>query len=86
VLRPNKQLFDAPEPWGPWTTAFATQDWGLGQTHSYRLPTKWTSDDGSTLHLVFSGCTHEDVAYDAFCVRPLKLTLFGSEPHVPRVP
>ena len=31
-------IFDAPEPWGPWTTAFHTDYWGLGGTHGYRLP------------------------------------------------
>ncbi len=72
-------LFDAPEPWGPWTTALATRAWGLGQTHGYRLPAKWISDDGTTLHLVFSGRTHEDVEYDAFCVRRLQLSLFEPE-------
>ena len=38
-------IFDAPEPWGPWTTAFHTADWGLGQTHGYRLPAKWIGPD-----------------------------------------
>ena len=31
-------IYDAPEPWGPWTTAFHTANWGLGGTHGYRLP------------------------------------------------
>ena len=69
-------IFDAPEPWGPWTTVFFTKDWGLGDTHSYRLPTRWISPDGLTLHLVFSGRRHEGVDYDAFCVRELRLRLY----------
>jgi len=68
-------LFDAPEPWGPWTVAFHTEDWGLGATHGYRLPSKWIRPDGRTLYLVFSGRTHQDVEYDAFCVRKLTLDL-----------
>jgi CubicO group peptidase (beta-lactamase class C family) len=68
-------LFDAAEPWGPWTAAFHTEDWGLGDTHGYRLPSKWIAPDGRTLHLVFSGRTHRDVVYDAFCVRRLTLEL-----------
>ncbi len=60
-------LYDAPEPWGGWTTAFHTADWGLGGTHGYRLPAKWI--DGPTLWLVFSG-TKEN---DAFCVRRMTL-------------
>jgi len=72
-------LFDAPAPWGPWTTAYYTRDWGLGQTHGYRLPAKWISDDGTVLHMVFSGRTHEGVVYDAFCVRRMTLRLFGGQ-------
>jgi len=66
-------LFDAPQPWGPWTTAFHTENWGLGDTHGYRLPAKWMSDDGGAMHLVFSGREHDGVEYDAFCVRRLTL-------------
>lgn len=69
-------IFDAPQPWGPWTTAFFTDDWGLGDTHSYRLPSKWISADGRALHLLFSGRSHRDVDYDAFCVRVLNLDLY----------
>ncbi len=43
-------IFDAPEPCGPWTTAFFTRDWGLGRTHDYRLPSKWINDGGSRTH------------------------------------
>ncbi|TAM78849.1 MAG: DUF4185 domain-containing protein [Acidobacteria bacterium] len=66
-------IFDAPEPWGPWTTAFFTDGWGLGQTHDYRLPSRWISDDGKTMALVFSGREYSGVEYDAFCVRRLGL-------------
>jgi CubicO group peptidase (beta-lactamase class C family) len=62
-------LFDAPAPWGPWTTAFSTQAWDQGQTHGYRLPTKWISDDGRTLWVVFSGLKPND----AFCLRRMTL-------------
>ncbi|MEA2064599.1 MAG: serine hydrolase [Gemmatimonadota bacterium] len=61
-------IFDAPEPWGPWTTAFHTDYWGLGETHGYRIPSKWISDDGKSFFLVFSGRTHNNVLYDCFCV------------------
>ncbi|MDA2939181.1 serine hydrolase, partial [Acidobacteria bacterium AH-259-A15] len=69
-------IFDSPEPWGPWTTAFITRDWGLGKTHSYRLPSKWIEADGKSMYLVFSGRTHKDIVYDAFCVRKLSLDLY----------
>jgi CubicO group peptidase (beta-lactamase class C family) len=66
-------IFDAPEPWGPWTTAFFTHDWGLGKTHDYRLPSKWITDGGKRMALVFSGREHNGIEYDAFCVRRLAL-------------
>ena len=66
-------IFDAPEHWGPWTTAFFTLDWGLGKTHDYRLPARWISEGGKKMFLVFSGREHQGVEYDAFCVRGLDL-------------
>lgn len=48
-------IYDAPEPWGPWTTVFYTTDWDVGPGESSSLPTKWMSADGRTVHLVFSG-------------------------------
>ena len=69
-------LFDAPEPWGPWTTVYHTDNWGLGGTHGYRLPSKWISAGGTTMHLVFSGVKPND----AFCVRRLTLVPFVGRP------
>ncbi|MGH7969693.1 MAG: hypothetical protein ACREIC_13295, partial [Limisphaerales bacterium] len=66
-------VFDAPEPWGPWTTAFFTRDWGLGKTHDYRLAPKWISEGGKKMVLVFSGRKHNGTEYDAFCVRSFSL-------------
>jgi CubicO group peptidase (beta-lactamase class C family) len=62
-------LFDAPEPWGPWTTVLHRQ-WDVAGTHGYRLPAKWISQDGLTMTLVFSGVK----PHDAFCTRTLTLT------------
>jgi CubicO group peptidase (beta-lactamase class C family) len=61
-------LFDAPEPWGPWTTILHRQ-WDVADTHGYRLPAKWISADGLTMTLVFSGVKPND----AFCTRTLTL-------------
>jgi CubicO group peptidase (beta-lactamase class C family) len=58
-------IYDAPEPWGPWTSAFHTLNWDLPGTHSYRLPSKWIAADGRSMYLVFSGVKEND----AFCVR-----------------
>lgn len=54
-------IYDAPEPWGPWTVAFQTEDWDVGPGESMHLPPKWFSADGSTIHLVFSGDDHFSV-------------------------
>ncbi len=48
-------IYDSPEPWGPWSTAFYTETWDVGPGESSSLPTKWMSADGKTMHLVFSG-------------------------------
>ena len=48
-------IYDAPEPWGPWTTVFFTDKWDVGPGESSSLPTKWMSADGKTVCLVFSG-------------------------------
>jgi hypothetical protein len=54
-------IYDAPEPWGPWTTIFFTNAWDVGPGESSSIPTKWISDDGRTVHLVFSGDDHFSV-------------------------
>jgi CubicO group peptidase (beta-lactamase class C family) len=68
-------IFDAPEPWGPWTTAFHTDDWGLGGTHGYRLPAKWIGAGGTEMYLIFSGANRQGITTDAFCLRRLTLTV-----------
>ncbi len=61
-------VYDAPEPWGPWTTVYHTDTWDTGPGESATFPTKWISPDGLTLHLVFSG-------NDSFSVRKATLQL-----------
>ncbi len=63
-------IYDAPEPWGPWTTVFFTNAWDVGPGETSSLPTKWMSDDGRTVNLVFSG-------NDQFSVRRATLTVAG---------
>ena len=65
-------LFEAEKPWGPWHTAFTTTNWGQGETHGYRIPTKWTSTDGREMWLVFSGLKPND----AFCTRRMTFELY----------
>ncbi len=66
-------IYDAPEPWGPWTTAFFTERWDVGPGETSCLPTKWMSDDGRTVYLVFSGD-------DAFSVRRGTISLRSPYP------
>jgi hypothetical protein len=54
-------VYDAPEPWGPWTTVFFTNTWDVGPGETASFPVKWMSGDGKTLHLVFSGDDHFSV-------------------------
>lgn len=54
-------VYDAPEPWGPWTTVYFTPTWDIGPGETSSFPTKWMSQDGKTLHLVFSGDDHFSV-------------------------
>ncbi len=63
-------IFDAPQPWGPWTTVFYTENWDVGPGETSSLPTKWMSDDGKTCYLLFSG-------EDCFSVQ--KVQLLGKE-------
>jgi Beta-lactamase class C and other penicillin binding proteins len=51
-------IYDAPNPWGPWTTAFFTDNWDVGPGETNSFPTKWMSADGRTAWLVFSGDDH----------------------------
>jgi CubicO group peptidase (beta-lactamase class C family) len=61
-------VFDAPEPWGPWTTSFQADTWDVGPGDTASFPAKWMSADGMWLHLVFSGD-------DSFSVRRATLVL-----------
>ena len=66
--RGSLAIYDAPEPWGPWTTVYQSDDWDVDPGETACLPTKWMSDDGRRLHLVFSGD-------DSFSVRAATVVL-----------
>jgi hypothetical protein len=57
-------LFNAAEPWGPWTTVEYDEAWGEGHVpltnFHWVLPTKWMSDDGLRFTVVFSGTETND--------------------------
>jgi hypothetical protein len=64
-------VYDAPEPWGPWTTAYFTAKWDVGPGEHADFPSKWMSEDSRTLNLVFSG-------NDSFSVRRATIRLLKS--------
>ena len=55
-------IYEATNPWGPWSTIYFTESWDVGPGESSRIPPNWISEDGKTIHLLFSGD-------DAFSVR-----------------
>jgi hypothetical protein len=66
-------IYDAPEPWGPWTTVAYYEDAWIDSTRklTFSFNQKWMSADGKTLWMVFSGV---DI-YDSFNVIKVTLTL-----------
>jgi hypothetical protein len=59
--RGNLGVFDAPEPWGPWTTvAYHSNFGGLGSTFFWNFSNKWLSADGTGFVLVFTGSGDND--------------------------
>jgi hypothetical protein len=61
-------IYDAPEPWGPWTTVYQTEKWDVGPGERAEFPPKWMSADGLTMWLTFSG-------EDCFSVRKATVIL-----------
>ncbi|MHC4401497.1 MAG: DUF4185 domain-containing protein [Planctomycetota bacterium] len=57
-------VFDATEPWGPWTTAAYHDDWGKGHvplnTFYWSFSNKWLSPDGRSFSLIFTGRKEND--------------------------
>lgn len=48
-------IYSATEPWGPWSSNFATDNWDVGPGETLSFPPAWMSADGRELWLVFSG-------------------------------
>jgi hypothetical protein len=76
-------VFDAPEPWGSWTTVAYEENWGRmgrkGHGLSCEFPQKWMSADGLTLWSIFSvygeGAKRGVNAHDKFNLVKATLTL-----------
>ena len=73
-------IFDAPEPWGPWTTVYNTtpdpSDWENWPGESAHFPSKWISSDGKTMYMV-------NATNDSFKVQKVTLTAGGAPPPPP---
>jgi hypothetical protein len=73
-------IYDAPEPWGPWTTVYYTESslpgmsemtsGGGGWGESQHIPAKWISSDGKEFYLLYAGD-------DSFRTRKATLTTTG---------
>lgn len=70
--RSQLTLFEAPEPWGPWSLFYRDDNWGRLGGYQPNFPTKWMSEDGKTLWMVSSG-SYED--YN-FTIQQLTLELY----------
>jgi hypothetical protein len=71
-------VFDAPEPWGPWTTVYYDDYWsGKDRTYHHKFPTKWMSADGQTLWLLYSGLGAGNYA---FCMKKATLQIGPAAP------
>jgi hypothetical protein len=58
-------IFDAPEPWGPWTTVAYYNSWlDAKRKIAFVFNQKWMSPDGKDLWMIFSG----PGVYDSFNV------------------
>jgi hypothetical protein len=70
---PALGVFDAPEPWGPWTTVYYCDRWADGWMIHHKFPTAWMSEDGRKLWLAFSGQYRP--GGDDYCLLARKATL-----------
>jgi hypothetical protein len=72
-------VFEAPEPWGPFSLAHYEEYWEGVETTPYcpRLPLKWMESDGVTGWLQFSGTWRGGGGTPHYRshVRPFRLTL-----------
>jgi CubicO group peptidase (beta-lactamase class C family) len=67
-VRAGFGIYDAPEPWGPWTTVYRSDAWDVSPGESSCIPTKWIGADARSFYLAFSGD-------DSFSVRKATLSI-----------
>ncbi len=77
--RSQLTLYEAPEPWGPWSLFHQDDNWGTYGDYQPNFPTKWMMDDGRTLFMVSAGSWDD---YN-FTVQRLTLKLVGDSGFTP---
>jgi len=64
TMQGNIGIFDAPEPWGPWTTVYYTSGFGNpgepSTTFFWNFSNKWLSRDGEVFTMIFTGVGGND--------------------------
>ena len=64
TMKGNIGIFEAPEPWGPWSTVLYENQFGKGEiqqkTFFYNFSNKWLSKDGKEFVLIFTGIEETD--------------------------
>jgi hypothetical protein len=61
---PSLGVFEAPEPWGPWTTVYYDDHFaGNDRVYHLKFPSKWMSDDGKSMWLLYSGLGGNNYAF-----------------------
>jgi hypothetical protein len=86
-------IFDAPEPWGPWTTVAYYDDWrvpaGQGSTFFYSFSNKWMRPDGLDFVMVWTGTGDHDAwntVEGRFTAAPLSRPATATRPGPRRSP
>jgi len=69
AYRSQLSLYEAPEPWGPWSLFYQDDNWGTYGDYQPSFPTKWMSQDGKVMFMVSSG------TYDDYNFTVQKMTL-----------
>jgi len=54
--RSQLTLFEAPEPWGPWSLFYRDDNWGDFGNYDGTFPTKWMSTDGKEMWMISAAC------------------------------
>jgi len=70
-IRSQLTLFEASEPWGPWSLFYRDDNWGAIAGYQPSFPTKWMYDEGKRIYMVYSGIADD---YN-FSVQKLILTI-----------